>query len=818
MTPSSKSTIAADRDELGEDIHELSVNQGGAQSSAIALNSLLRGGASSNVAGQRRHSTAPVLPRLPDSSTSSQGRAMNADSNALRSRTSPLNTSAELPAASTRQPRRSATTDSWRAGVASTEQPATSSSKPLRRRSHVSLAIPGTAGHVVDSLVSDHISRAGQDDLIEEEREGTAAQPGGNGHGPHRQGPSSPQKTTLGIKHAYRWPWCYALIMLWGLVLSLDRLTTYSYQTVAANAFGQHSDLAFITIVRSVVAALAGPPFAVLEQLLGTKYCWFIALVFYAVGHALTAASWEVVSFTAGMSLYELGANGLLVLQQSLLARITSSRDRAFFMMLPQVAFVAWAFTSAEIFSALQDDWRWGIGMFSILGTTVLLPLITLLHLTPTRPRSGDRPPEPVAGSWLTRRLTPLARGVYSLISKADMVGLVLLTTSTVGVLLPIVIAGQDGDTARWKDATLLAPLCISLFGLLPAFILWELRFATSPLLPRALLTSRTFVYGSLALILLVAGLNGLQLYLPTFLRVAQGSSARQQQNISSIFSFTYTLAALPIALAVRYARRYKPFIYVGALLMMAAAASMITKGGNSLTLFRIIAAFVVLGLGGAASMAIVPAIIQVDAQRRLLTSELPPPCSKSSDDGMDEGEFSSKGAKDACARQSASASGASAAQKDKVVSAIAAANVFSCLGSAVGSAMAGTIWSALMQSRLTDSLASAGYESQADDVYQEPLSWINSHAIGTTERTAVVEAYDGVWKVIVVSCTVCLALSVFAVAGMKPMILHDHIWSVDASDDDDSWRVDRPLGQGFFEAMERKARSLFASGRGKGP
>lgn len=104
----------------------------------------------------------------------------------------------------------------------------------------------------------------------------------------------------------------FLLLWLFGAVLSLDRLTTYSYQTIATNSFNHHSELALVNVVRSILAAIIGPPFSLICDLWGRKWAFAIGLTLYMGGHIVMASSQNVAHYIGGCVLYEAGANALV--------------------------------------------------------------------------------------------------------------------------------------------------------------------------------------------------------------------------------------------------------------------------------------------------------------------------------------------------------------------------------------------------------------------------------------------------------------------------------------------------------------------------
>lgn len=150
----------------------------------------------------------------------------------------------------------------------------------------------------------------------------------------------------------------YVLLWLFGAVLSLDRLTTYSYQTIATNSFGHHSELALVNVVRSILAAIIGPPFSLICDIYGRKWSFLLGLILYTLGHIVMATSLNVPHYIGGVILYEAGANGLVISQWVVISDISSTRNRLLAFILPQTPFMIFGFISTSIYSSILPNWR----------------------------------------------------------------------------------------------------------------------------------------------------------------------------------------------------------------------------------------------------------------------------------------------------------------------------------------------------------------------------------------------------------------------------------------------------------------------------
>jgi SIT family siderophore-iron:H+ symporter-like MFS transporter len=129
-------------------------------------------------------------------------------------------------------------------------------------------------------------------------------------------------------------------IFLVAYAYGLDGTLRYTYQPYATAGFSEHSTLATINVLRSVIAAVAQPTAAKIADVFGRVEVVFISIIFYIAGTAIEAASKDVQSFAAGAVLYQIGYTTIIVLIEVIIADITSLRSRLFFSYIPAVPFL----------------------------------------------------------------------------------------------------------------------------------------------------------------------------------------------------------------------------------------------------------------------------------------------------------------------------------------------------------------------------------------------------------------------------------------------------------------------------------------------
>lgn len=81
-----------------------------------------------------------------------------------------------------------------------------------------------------------------------------------------------------------------------------------------------------------------------------------------------------------------------------------------------------------------------------------------------------------------------------------DVVGVILLTAVLALILIPLTVAG--GVSSNWHRSDVIAMLVIGIMCI-PAFAVWELKFAKHPCVPFRLLNDRTILAGLMIAMLL---------------------------------------------------------------------------------------------------------------------------------------------------------------------------------------------------------------------------------------------------------------------------------------------------------------------------
>ncbi|KAJ6016329.1 hypothetical protein N7540_010920 [Penicillium herquei] len=502
-------------------------------------------------------------------------------------------------------------------------------------------------------------------------------------------------------------------VFLVGYAYGLDSQVRSTYQSYATSSFGEHSLLATVNVVRSVIAAAAQPAAARVADVFGRFELVAVSMIFYLIGTTVESCATSIQMFSAGTVLYQLGYTGIVLLVEIIIADITSMRSRVFFSYLPATPFLINTWISGNITSTVisKTGWRWGIGMWCFIYSICSLPLLWTLFYTSRRAqKSGVLKEHPsVLGYFGIRRL------IVDIFHQLDVIGILLMIAVFGFILAPLTIAG--GTQSQWHSPIIIAPLTVG-FLCIPIFILWETRGARSPLAPFHLLKDRG-IWSALAIRCLLNFSWYLQAdYLYTVLIVAFDFSVATATRIQSFYSFFGLLSGLLTGVIIFKTRRLKYLIICGTCLFMLAYTLVIYfRGGTSEgSKTGVIFAQILLGLAGGFFAYPTQASVQAATTHEHMAVLT----------GIYLGSFN--------------------------------------IGSALGTCLSGAIWTQTLYKSLVANLEFQSNTTLAHAVYDSPFEVIPFYPIGTPERSAIILSYRHVqWLLCITG--ICLAAPMIALA-----------------------------------------------------
>lgn len=507
-------------------------------------------------------------------------------------------------------------------------------------------------------------------------------------------------------------------IFLVGYAYGLESQVRSTYQPYATSSFNLHSYLSTINVLRSVVAVAVQPTAAKVADVFGRFEVIVVATLFYVFGMAIESTAISVYTFCAGGIIYQIGYTAIVLLMEILIADFSSMRARVFFSYIPALPFVINTWLSGTVTSAVLrvTTWRWGIGMWCIIYPVVSMPLLVTLYVVERRVKRTESP-KPHANCKFKEFMSQL-----------DVVGLALIVAAFSLVLAPLTVAG--GVASHWQDAKILVPLTLGVL-FIPLFIFWEKNVAQIPMVPFHLLKDRG-VWAALAVRSLLNFAWYTQgTYLYTVLVVAFDFSVQTATRILSFFSFFGVASGVMVGLLVYRLRRLKSIIILGTFAFMATFGLLIYFNGGANDTMRagIICAQVLIGLAGGLFAYPTQASIQASASR------------------------------------------------DHVAILTGLYLSFYNVGSAMGTCVAGAIWTQNLYHQLQTNLEFQPDETLAEVIYNNPFEAIKHYAVGSDVRSAMIMSYRYVQQLLCVAgFCICIPMIVFAFLLRNPRLSNGQV------------------------------------------
>ncbi|KAG6290226.1 hypothetical protein E4U46_001967 [Claviceps purpurea] len=510
-------------------------------------------------------------------------------------------------------------------------------------------------------------------------------------------------------------------VFLLAYVYGLDGTLRYAYQPTATSSFSEHSLSATVNVLRSAISVGAQPTAAKIADVFGRVELICVSVLFYVVGTIVEAVADNVDTFSGGAIIYQIGYTMLTLLVEVIIADITSTRARLFFSYIPALPFIINTWVSGDISSAVLagPGWKWGIAMWAIIMPVCALPLIgSLMVVTRRAKRQG------LLGNYTTAfKQLGLQNLAIELFWLLDVIGIILIIAVLDLILVPFTIAG--GESSKWGEAHIIAPLVIGILCI-PAFIFWELR-APHPLIPFKDMKDRG-VWAPMGIAIFLNFAFTMQSdFLYTVLLVAFDFSIKAATRVQSLYSFTSVIVGPLLGLLVYKVKRLRIFVIAGTLLYTVAFGLLIhfrgASGSISSAQAGVIGAQVLLGLAGG----LVPYTAQASLQVNLKHEHL----------AVLTGIF------------------------------LATYNI----GSALGNTVSGAIWSQVLPGKL-NSLLNPLNSTLGTTMYMNPLSTYTLYPMGTPERTAMVQSYQSVQKLLTITgICLCVPLILFAILLRNPRL-----------------------------------------------
>lgn len=357
--------------------------------------------------------------------------------------------------------------------------------------------------------------------------EPTGAPPAGPTHSTPAPDSSTPGRGRLAV--------VFVALLLAVLLAALDQtIVATALPTIAGDLEGM-DQLSWVVTAYLLAATVALPIYGKLGDQLGRKGVFQCAIVLFAIGSALAGFAQNIEQLIGFRALQGVGAGGLMIGAQAIIADLVPTRERGRYMGL-----FGGAFGFASVIGPLAGglftehaSWRWCFWVNLPLCVVTLLVVGAVLHL----PKTARRP-------------------------RFDYVGTLLLAALSTCLVL---VTSWGGTTYDWDSPVILGLAGGGLLAIV-LFCLVE-RVVREPIVPLRLFRSGVFTVAGLIALALGVAMFGTLSYLPLFLQLVDGASPTESGLLMLPMVLGILVGSVTAGRLMTRTGRYKAFPIIGTVL-----------------------------------------------------------------------------------------------------------------------------------------------------------------------------------------------------------------------------------------------------------
>jgi EmrB/QacA subfamily drug resistance transporter len=285
----------------------------------------------------------------------------------------------------------------------------------------------------------------------------------------------------------------FGALMLGMFLAALDQTIVSTALPTIVGELGGLNHLSWVVTSYLLASTVSTPLYGKLGDMLGRKPVFLAAIIIFLAGSMLAGLSQSMGELIGFRALQGIGAGGLMVGAQAIIADIVPPRERGRYMGLIGSVFAVASIAGPLLGGFIVDNlsWRWVFYVNLPVGALAILIVITRLHLR-----------------------TPSVR------HRIDVLGAALLSA---GVTALTLFTTWGGSQYAWSSTTI-----IGLGGagivLLVTFVWWETK-AAEPILPLSLFRSRVFSVANAMGFTIGMAMFGAIIFIPLFLQLVYGAS-----------------------------------------------------------------------------------------------------------------------------------------------------------------------------------------------------------------------------------------------------------------------------------------------------
>ncbi|OAP60323.1 MFS transporter, SIT family, siderophore-iron:H+ symporter [Fonsecaea erecta] len=280
----------------------------------------------------------------------------------------------------------------------------------------------------------------------------------------------------------------YIIIWLISFLLAFSNGIINTLTPYVTSSFQEHSLTALTSVISSLVAGIWKLPYAKIMNVWGRPHAFAISVAFMTMGLIMMAGCKNVQTYCAAQVFYWMGYNGIDFSITVCIADTSKLKNRGFMIGYSSSPFLitTWVYGYAADSVINGMGYHWGFGIFCILVPIVMAPFGIMHWIAQEKARKAGLIPPRATGNMT------LAQKTRHYLKEFDVIGLLILATGLALFLLAFNIYSYQPDT--WRSPLI---ICFLIFGglLVIAFAVWEAKFAPITFVPWELLKNRTVIF-----------------------------------------------------------------------------------------------------------------------------------------------------------------------------------------------------------------------------------------------------------------------------------------------------------------------------------
>lgn len=371
----------------------------------------------------------------------------------------------------------------------------------------------------------------------------------------------------------------FSALVLTMLMSSLGQMIFASALPTIVGELGGVDHMSWVISAFLVTMTIAMPISGKLGDMMGRKWLYIGGIATFVIGSAVGGFANSMNLLIIGRAIQGFGAGFMMISSQSIIAEVTTARERGKFMGIMGGVFGLSSVLGPVLGGWFTDGpgWRWGLWMNIPLGLLAMTVCVLVLHL-----RVGDTD-----------------------LRKFDALGATFIAITTASLIL---MTTWGGTQYEWSDPIILTLAVIVVIGaVITVFV--EKR-AKEPLIPVLLFKNRNMVLTTAAGMVLGLAMFGVLGYMPTYLQMVHTLTPTKAGLMMIPMMLGMIGTSTTVGFVIARTGHYKRYPIIG-LAITAGALFWMSKLTVDTSLTQLGAEFLVFGIGLGFVMQVLVLIVQ---------------------------------------------------------------------------------------------------------------------------------------------------------------------------------------------------------------